>query len=137
MSDPKPMGFWKTKYFSPPSEDELKYKTGPTQAKYDAMIRARKNEVLARVAPMSEAERSACLLYMDQSTKHLQYRGFAACRICGERLGTADMLTPDGKFTFPQCWQHYITAHEVRPDEEFIQAAMDWMLNKIVNRQEP
>jgi len=40
-----------------------------------------------------------------------QMRGFAGCRICGERLGTADMQALG--FVYPQKAEHYILEHNV------------------------
>jgi len=49
--------------------------------------------------------------YLDKATKTIGYRGFSACRICGERLGTCERT--DGKYTWPDKLSHYIMEHDV------------------------
>ena len=42
-------------------------------------------------------------------------------------LGACDMLTPDGKWIFPQMWDtHYIAKHGLTPDREFVKDAVAW-----------
>jgi hypothetical protein len=84
-------------------------------------------EALAWVKPMTEAERLACIEYMKAGGLGIGWKGFAACRICGERLGTTCNITPDGKWKYPAKWEHYIEAHDVRPpDQMFILDALLW-----------
>jgi|GEM_PF-3118410 len=45
--------------------------------------------------------------------------GCANCRICGDRLGCADMT--DGVFVWPQRLDHYLTAHHVQLPGWFIE----------------
>ena len=71
-------------------------------------------------------EMSAVMVYMADSMRAVGYMGFSACRMCGERAGTYDMMTPDYKWRFPEKWQHYITAHGFKPPAEFIHDAMVW-----------
>ena len=48
-------------------------------------------------------------------------------RAMGHMLGGADLITPDGKWMYPQGWEHYIEAHSVKPwDEDFIADAVAW-----------
>jgi len=107
-TEPIPMGFWKIEWDKDNTQE-------------------RKEEVLAKVAPMTTLEKSSVLVYMGRSSILHRYRGMAACRVCGTHLGNADMLTPDGLFTFPQCWDHYILEHVVRPDDAFVEAAKKWI----------
>ena len=65
VNDPIKMGFWET-----------------TWEKVDEQ--ARKDEVLAKVAPMDTLEKACVLAYIGQSTNHEQYRGIAICRVCGQ-----------------------------------------------------
>lgn len=55
-----------------------------------------------------------------------QYKGFARCRLCKQALGSHDMVTPDGKWLFPEGHEHYITEHGVRPRDDFVLAAVAW-----------
>lgn len=87
---------------------------------------AGQQEVWAARGDISVAERRALYAYMKASTEAANYKGFATCRACTDRLGSRDMLTPDGQFIFPSGYWHYIDVHEVRPPSPFICAAMDW-----------
>lgn len=49
-----------------------------------------------------------------------RYRGFANCRICNERLGSADFTDPKNKVLFPEKFEHYVEKHNVLPNEEVI-----------------
>lgn len=40
-----------------------------------------------------------------------RYKGFASCRICGKRLGSADLAL--GRFIWPEEAEHYIEEHNV------------------------
>jgi hypothetical protein len=46
------------------------------------------------------------------------WRGYSACRLCGEVLGSTCLS--DGKFIFPEKFEHYLLAHKVRPPQAFI-----------------
>ena len=133
----KRMGFWKTEWFSPPSAEEQKYKVGPTMVEYETMMETRKSEVLAKVAPMSDEELEDLVDYVANATGHTESRGFALCRICDHPLGYKDMLTPDGKFVFPQGWEHYFLIHSVRPDEDFVAAARAWAKDRVFGTTKP
>jgi hypothetical protein len=49
--------------------------------------------------------------HLEQGRKLNQYRGFAGCRICGERLGTYDK--GDGVYVWPEKAEHYVLEHDV------------------------
>jgi hypothetical protein len=109
--EPKRMGFWKLdSWDSEDAED------------------ARDAEVREKCGIMTDRETVACLAYMEAASTTASYMGWATCRVkdCGTQLGTSDMLTPDGRWVFPERWDHYILAHGVRPDEAFIQDALVW-----------
>jgi len=70
---------------------------------------------------------TAVLAFMNAASANASYRGTARCRLCGDRLGGSDMLTPDGKWVFPAGWEHYIVQHGLAPtDDEFGSAAESW-----------
>lgn len=74
---------------------------------------------------MTKEELTTCLDYIAQAKEKRRYKGWAACRICGERLGSCDMQTVDGRWIFPEDFDHYLTEHSVRPpDERFIRNAL-------------
>ena len=81
-----------------------------------------KIEVAGHVAPMTETEQFAVLVYLARATVKTSYRGMAQCRVCSKFLGNSDMTI--GSFEFPSKYEHYVTEHGVRPPEEFIAAAM-------------
>jgi len=63
-------------------------------------------------------EGRACISYMKAGLPYNPQRGYAYCRLCRARLGSSDMLGPDGKWVYPERWEHYIEKHSVKPDEE-------------------
>lgn len=75
------------------------------------------------------AEAQCCVDYILAGTPIVRYRGFSSCPICPQKhLGTKDMLHE--KWVFPECWEHYILEHSVRPwNEDFIQSAVLWDRN--------
>lgn len=88
------MGFWEADGSKLEMEEEVRRFIGPAVQGIELILRY-----------MNAARRGKC------------YLGWACCRLCGEDLGSADMVTPDGLWTFPENWQHYITVHNVRPTE--------------------
>jgi len=85
-------------------------------------------EALVLVAPMTEAEKSACISYLKAGGWGVGWMGYAACRICGQCLGTSCNLTPDGKWRYPARWEHYVEVHGCRPpSEKFIRDALAWV----------
>lgn len=69
----------------------------------------------------------ACIKYLQAGRKHRGYKGSAKCRICGVRLGSYDMITPDRKWLFPQEYDHYLTEHKLKPNKiQFIEDAVNW-----------
>jgi len=76
---------------------------------------------------VSTTEAYNVVQYMQQSSKHMAWCGWADCRICREHLGSHDMLTPDGKWLFPELWEHYIIEHSVKiNNSDFIRDAVEW-----------
>jgi len=76
---------------------------------------------------MAKEELSACLKYIRRSKESKRYRGWATCRVCGKRLGSCDLKTPDGKWVFPEDFDHYLKEHGVRPpSERFIRNALEY-----------
>jgi hypothetical protein len=74
-----------------------------------------------------EAEKKAVLAYIYYAMPCAHYRGWANCRICGKNLGSSDMLTHDGRWRFPEQFEHYIIEHGLRPPSKpFIRDAVGW-----------
>jgi mono/diheme cytochrome c family protein len=48
--------------------------------------------------------------------------GRAECRICHGAYGSADLT--DGEWAWSEVLVHYVSRHDVRPDQEFV----DWVL---------
>ena len=94
-----------------------------------------RNEVNSFHGSMDDAETKCIIKYIEASEKGMGYMGWASCRACGDRLGSRDMSTPDGKFMFPQGYEHYILKHYVRPPEEFIRAATEWLNGGLGDQQ--
>jgi hypothetical protein len=85
-----------------------------------------------------EFEYKAVLAYLDFGMDEKSYKGSAKCRICGAKLGSSDMLTPDMKWRFPEKFQHYITKHDVvPPSEPFIDSAVRWYRSFLKQTEKP
>lgn len=98
IKEPKKVGFW----------------SGPQDYVIDGIRNKREKREL-----------KACLYYISKSRQVKRYKGWANCRLCGKRLGSCDMETPDGKFLFPQRFEHYLIEHNVEPPRRsFIKAAI-------------
>jgi hypothetical protein len=110
-SSAKRMGFWKERRGSFRRQDHRRRMAA---------------EVEATRGIMTQEQIDACMVYMGAAMKCAAYLGFASCRLCGEMLGTCDMLTPNKKWIFPEKWQHYILLHGVKPDAQFIRDAVSW-----------
>lgn len=96
---------------------------------------ARASEVQSKIVPEWNKTKLAqdCVEYLLAGTNVEQYMGFAVCALCGKHLGTKDMCHE--RWLFPECWEHYIIEHSVRPwDMEFITDVTKWVDNgKISN----
>lgn len=55
---------------------------------------------------------------VEMRAKKSFYRGWSTCRICECHNGNAE-YSHEG-FTWPEGYLHYIKAHNVKPDEEFM-----------------
>ena len=53
------------------------------------------------------------------------YKGSSECRICRQSNGSCDMT--EGPWIWPEGFTHYITAHHVKPPQEFIDYVMEKM----------
>jgi hypothetical protein len=87
-------------------------------------------EVKSKIGSMTSEQKESVLDYMKNSIPCESYMGYASCRLCDLILGSRDMITPDGKWVFPEKWDHYITGHSIKPEITFIKDAMIWT-NKI------
>ncbi len=72
-----------------------------------------------------QAERSACIEHIKSGRMTAEYAGFSGCRICKELLGTKDLT--DGLFVFPEKFEHYIEAHDLKPPKVFV----DYVMNRL------
>lgn len=64
---------------------------------------------IRRDIPMAVREELAKVL--ENGERGISYMGWADCRICGERLGTADMVGHG--FVWPERAEHYVLKHDV------------------------
>ena len=58
-----------------------------------------------------------------------EWKGYAKCRLCKERLGSACLS--DGIFIFPEGYDHYIEEHNVYPPKEFIMKAIKFYMDHL------
>jgi hypothetical protein len=73
-----------------------------------------------------------CLSYITNSKERSLkdvYMGKATCRLCGEKLGSKDYYSPDGKWKFPEKFEHYLVEHDIKPYQQFIDDAKEWSIN--------
>jgi hypothetical protein len=70
-----------------------------------------------------ELDRNRIIDIMKRAVSTRRYKGFARCRICGDRLGASDMKW--GKYVWPQKAEHYVEKHDVWVPEfnDIIEAA--------------
>lgn len=71
-------------------------------------------------------ERAACLRFIRAGTRTHLSKGWAECRICGEKLGSSDLLLPGGHYVCPDRFDHYLRKHRLKPSSRFIKAAVAW-----------
>jgi hypothetical protein len=60
---------------------------------------------------ISQVDRAEVIAALKAGRQVVAYLGFARCRICGEILGTSDMITSG--MLFPQKAEHYVREHRV------------------------
>jgi len=80
---------------------------------------------------ISDEAKNKILKYISRSAVLVSYKGSADCRLCGICLGSRDMISQDGKWQFPEKYEHYIEEHNVVPSLDFIIDAL-----KLINHQE-
>jgi hypothetical protein len=51
------------------------------------------------------------------------WRGYSACRLCGDTLGTKDMS--DGEYVWPEKFEHYVIDHFLVPPHYFVQKVLN------------
>ncbi len=63
------------------------------------------------------------MAYLRAGKDAVQWRGYALCRLCAERvpLGACDLT--DGEWVWPEGLEHYVEEHGICLPDEFI----DWM----------
>ena len=71
-------------------------------------------------------DRSACLRFIRAGTRTHHYKGWAECRICGEKLGSSDLELPGGHYVCPAMFDHYLRKHRLKPSRRFIDVAVAW-----------
>lgn len=74
-------------------------------------------------------ERSLVINYLKQAEFYEGWMGESDCRICHSSNGATDLS--DGTYVFPEGFVHYIEAHGVKPDQEFI----DYVIAKNVTQK--
>lgn len=108
-----------------------------------------RQELFNHQKPMDADEKAVVLAYMAAATVLQTWRGHSYCRLCPTRedlgvtnmndtpgdLGYRCMLTPDGKWKFPEKWEHYIIEHSLRPTKKaFTEGAITWAKNRSQKR---
>lgn len=67
-------------------------------------------------------ERDAVARYLGMGRVSRLNDGRAMCRMCRGAYSSADLT--DGEWSWPEVLVHYVTRHDVRPDQPFV----DWVL---------
>lgn len=65
-----------------------------------------------------KSEKRQVLSHVTSGKEGRRQRGSSKCRICGESNGSTDIT--DGVYVWPSGFAHYITAHGVKPPQNFI-----------------
>jgi hypothetical protein len=68
------------------------------------------------------AERDAVARYLGLGRISQLHDDRTLCRMCRGAYSSADLT--DGEWSWPEVLVHYVTRHDVRPDQEFV----DWVL---------
>ncbi len=84
--------------------------------------------------PLPEDLKAKLVRHVQAAPKYLGYKGFARCRICEETLGT-QCLT-DGTYVFPQKYDHYIEAHNLRPPQAFIDHVQEYPEELLIRNEQ-
>jgi hypothetical protein len=63
-------------------------------------------------------ERQLVAAYLAAAADVVHWRGWSTCRLCGVNNGST--CKADGVFVWPEGLAHYVTAHSVRPPQEFV-----------------
>lgn len=64
-------------------------------------------------------ERDALISYITRKEfRSIGYMGISDCRICGTDNGSYDFS--DGEYTWPEGFAHYISEHNVKPPQAFL-----------------
>lgn len=66
-----------------------------------------------------EAERDLVTNHLARGFVARAYMGRAACRICGEQIGSLELT--DGVYIWPEGLVHYVTVHHVRLPEPVVE----------------
>ncbi len=97
---------------------------------------ARKREVSAMIDKewASSEEAQIVAKYLQAGIVETDWGSSAKCELCDEILGSHDMRGPDGRWKYPEGYEHYILAHGVKPPQEgMVKDAADWdMQQRIV-----
>jgi hypothetical protein len=71
-------------------------------------------------------ERALVLAYVtDKKFEDEAYDGWSECRICNEMNGSHDFT--DGTYIWPEGFGHYISEHDVKPPQSFIDHVLSVM----------
>jgi mono/diheme cytochrome c family protein len=68
-------------------------------------------------------QRDAVARYLGLGRVAKLHDGRSECRICHGAYGSAELT--DGEWAWPEVLVHYVSRHDVRPDQEFV----DWVLS--------
>jgi len=128
--DPTPVGFWKTEGQATVLPFESVGLLGRLAAiVINNALEAHLPSVRDCVDPKWDPkERARVLAYIsDQRFRSTGYMGYSTCRICGKDNGTADFS--DGRYVWPEGFDHYIREHAVRPPRAFVRHVL-WMVSR-------
>lgn len=65
------------------------------------------------------SEKAIIVSYLNKGESCNHYKGYSCCRICGKTRNGSSERT-DGKYTWPEGFVHYVSEHNVKPAQEFI-----------------
>lgn len=85
------------------------------------------DRVVSEYGEIDPRHKEAVVMYLAAAKQHQRYRGMASSRMDGSMLGSADMITCDGEFVFPERWgEHYVQKYNISPPQEVVEVALEW-----------
>lgn len=112
-----------TEYSTQPLSERYDYGTNPHVPQKIGFWHSQNEPQLPKIQESidyswSRDHRSVVASYLKNGTVSGRYKGWSNCRICGVKNGSSDLT--DGAYVWPEGLVHYVEAHHIKPNEEFV-----------------